>query len=31
MSGYPKVVHTEEGLCDGLQNESPEILVNGQG
>src|SRR5262245_14988073 len=25
MSGYPKIVHTEEGMRDGLQIESPDI------
>ena len=25
MSGYPKIIHTEEGMRDGLQIESPDI------
>src|SRR3954468_4860953 len=25
MSGYPKIIHTEEGMHDGLQIESPDI------
>jgi len=27
MSGYPKIVHTEEGMRDGLQIESPDIVL----
>ena len=28
MSGYPKIIHTEEGMRDGLQIESPDITVD---
>ncbi len=28
MSGYPKIVHTEEGMRDGLQIESPDISAD---
>ena len=28
MSGYPKIIHTEEGMRDGLQIESPDISVD---
>ena len=28
MSGYPTIVHTEEGMRDGLQIESPDISVD---
>jgi len=27
MAGYPKILHTEEGMRDGLQIESPDIPV----
>jgi len=27
MAGYPKIVHTEEGMRDGLQIESADIPV----
>jgi hydroxymethylglutaryl-CoA lyase len=27
MAGYPKIIHTEEGMRDGLQIESPDIPV----
>lgn len=27
MAGYPKILHTEEGMRDGLQIESPDISV----
>ena len=27
MSGYPAIVHTEEGMRDGLQIESPDIAL----
>ncbi len=28
MSGYPKIIHTEEGMRDGLQIESPDISAD---